>query len=198
MRLTEASHRPCLVSSLGQTQSLWQPHQPHNEDTETVWDVARSSSNRRGGEVTQETGGIIAQPGMMGKMYMLQFIKHHMRCNYINWHCVTKCKNTYKCCWLNPGCIHSQRASVLTHKKDCWRSAARSEQTRLTSRLMMIAFINNVSVWGVELNAIFMSWGVWKAARIPLAWQWKLEKKKKKSHKLSLSDCVVWHSCIGQ
>ena len=25
-----------------------------------------------------------------------------------------------------------------------------------------------------------MSWGVWKAARIPLAWQWKLVKKKKK------------------
>ena len=49
---------------------------------------------------------------------------------------------------LNPCCVKPQRASVFKHKEDCWRSAARRRQTGFTSRLMMIAFINNVSVWG--------------------------------------------------
>ena len=52
-----------------------------------------------------------------------------------------------------------------------------------------------MSVFGVVLNAVFMSWGVWKATRIPLP---RRSKKKKTLHKLSLSKCLVWHSCIGK
>lgn len=61
---TETSHRPCLVSSFGQTLCLWQPHQLHSEDKETGWEEVGASFYCWGAEtklkqdIMSQLGGI--------------------------------------------------------------------------------------------------------------------------------------------
>ena len=110
-----------LVSShhLG-SRCLWQSHQPRNEDTETTRGWTLRSCWGSGARTVHSS--------------------NHLRsCNYINSH-ITSVKILVR--WLNCNFIDPKEAWGLNTKQSI------GSQTGFTSRLMMIAFINNGSVFG--------------------------------------------------
>lgn len=107
---------------------LWQPHQPHNEDT---WGKRRHRLSikllRR--EATAKWDII---------MDIMEMFKHQGSLILYIYIYYKNEEHVYWCVVLNPCFIMWQRQSL--------KSAVWCRQTGFTSRLMMIAFINNVSV----------------------------------------------------